>query len=101
MKKILLYLTLFSFQIHHACYTSRTVQRNCHLQYTDETYRKDLGNRYFRENFPAGNKSKRFNPASSRVQSQGSKSNAEKLAPLLIIQSILPPLYSERIINRT
>ncbi|MBI2344990.1 hypothetical protein HYV10_02860 [Candidatus Dependentiae bacterium] len=90
MKKIVLYITLFSFQINHNSCVHR-IDRYCHLHYSQDNYRKELGNTYFKE---VTNRTNATRTLHAPVKSPCRKStNNLDLSSLLTIQSLLPSVY--------
>lgn len=102
MKKLFLFFTVFSSQLNHNSYTPR-IKRQCHLRYTDEHFRNDLGNRYLRETLEQTRKQKYLNQSQIQQQTQTSRCKSaqprksiipdQNLNSILTIQSILPSLY--------
>lgn len=89
MKKIT--ILIFLFHNIYASYTPRIVQRPCHRRYTDQDYRKEIGNKYLEE---IKNKRRaKSAPISKRLSTQTSVERAQELSQSLMIKSILPVLY--------
>jgi hypothetical protein len=106
MKKLILCFSIFLFQLNHSCSTAR-MRRQCHLRYTDEQFRKDIGNRYLKEALEEARKPRVLNKLQTSANNQPKRGRSAQprpqgfrpfkpdadLSSLLIIQSMLPDLY--------
>ncbi len=113
MKKLFLFFTVLLYQTNHGCYTNHNycftprIKRQCHLRYTDEHFRNDLGNRYLAEALEETRKKRYLTQSEASQKNQQSRSKSlqptsktvrgsmpdRNMNSMLIIQSILPALH--------